>query len=253
MQTTFDLTIAQSLFDSSEKFPVDFDLAWKWLGYSRKDNALRSFLSMEFESETDFVILLINEEYSDRSVGQPSQDYRLTVDCLKTFAMMAKTEAGKQVRRYFLDCEKALKQLQAAPTPTPIALPPVAVQVANLADALKFFDIDTSNPRLKQGLQDIVLNTLGIAQTSLPGSASVYLGVAEKAERLGYPVGLVTKHRSALGKYVKASGLESVKEERLCNGTARPINVYLDCHELTIAVCEFMDAKTLATANGGSI
>lgn len=142
---------------------------------------------------------------------------------------------------------------QSAPTPTPTALPPVAVQVANLADALKFFDIDTSNPRFKQGLQDIVLNTLGITQAALPGSAAVYLGVAEKAERLGYPVGLVIKHRSALGKYVKASGLESTQEERLCNGTSRPINVYLDSPELSVAVCEFMDAKTLATANGGQV
>ena len=106
---TFDLTIAQSLYDSNDRFPVDFDEAWKWLGYARKDSALRSFLTMEFEAEIDFAILHTNVEYSDRSVGQPSQDYRLTVDCLKTFAMMAKTEAGKHVRRYFLQCEKSHK------------------------------------------------------------------------------------------------------------------------------------------------
>ena len=79
--TTFDLTIAQSLYDSSDRFPVDFDDAWVWLGYSRKDNALRAFLSMEFEAETDFAILLINEGNSEASEGRPSQDYRLTVDC----------------------------------------------------------------------------------------------------------------------------------------------------------------------------
>jgi hypothetical protein len=26
---------------SSEAFPVDFDLAWQWIGYSTKGNALR--------------------------------------------------------------------------------------------------------------------------------------------------------------------------------------------------------------------
>ena len=107
---TFDLAIAQSLYDSNDRFPVDFDEAWKWLGYSRKDNALRAFLSTEFEAETDFVVSLINEGNSEASEGRPSSDYRLTVDCLKTFAMMAKTEAGKQVRRYFLQCEKSHKE-----------------------------------------------------------------------------------------------------------------------------------------------
>ena len=110
MQTPFDLTIAQSLYDSNDRFPVDFDLAWRWLGYGRKNNALRAFLSNGFDESTDFVVLLIKEQNSEANGGRPSDDYRLTVDCLKTFAMMAKTEQGKQVRRYFLQCEKSHKE-----------------------------------------------------------------------------------------------------------------------------------------------
>ena len=108
--TTFDMTIAQSLYDSNDRFPVDFDDAWKWLGYGRKDNALRGFLLNGFDEGVDFVVSLFKEENSEPSEGRPSDDYRLTVDCLKTFAMMAKTEAGKQVRRYFLQCEKLAKE-----------------------------------------------------------------------------------------------------------------------------------------------
>ena len=247
MSNNFDLTIAQTLFDSSEKFPVNFDDAWKWCGYSNKANALRSFLGNGFDPDVDFFI--INDE--EIKVHGLVNSYVLTVDCFKHFAMMAKTEAGKQVRRYFLDCEKALKQLQAAPTP--IALPPVAVQLHNMVEALKFLEIDVQNPRFKQGLQDLAVDMLGIAQPSLPGTAITYLGVVEKAQELGYPIGLVTQFRSQLGKYVASIGLPSQKEKRLCNGTQRPINVYLDSPELSEAVCEFMDAKTLATANGGSI
>ena len=108
--THFDLAIAQSLYDSNDRFPVDFDDAWKWLGYGRKNNALRAFLSNGFDEGIDFVVLLIKEQNSEPSEGRPSDDYRLTVDCLKTFAMMAKTEQGKQVRRYFLQCEKSHKE-----------------------------------------------------------------------------------------------------------------------------------------------
>ena len=247
---TFDLAIAQSLYDSNDRFPVDFDDAWQWLGYSKKANALRSFLSNGFDEGFDF--LLINEQENSSEHGL-TQKYRLTVDCLKTFAMMAKTEQGKQVRRYFLDCEKALKTLQATPVPVPIVLPPSDIRLTSLVSSLQAIGLDLSNPRFNQGLQDLAVNMLGIAQPTLSPATTVYLGVAEKAEELGYPIGLVSQFRSQLGKYVASIGLPSQKEKRLCNGTQRPINVYLDSPELSIAVCEFMDAKTLATANGGSI
>ena len=138
------------------------------------------------------------------------------------------------------------------PVPAPIALPPVAVQFHNMVSSLQAIGLDLSNPRFNQGLQDLAVNMLGIAQTTLSPATTVYLGVVEKAEGLGYPIGLVNQFRSQLGKYVASIGLPSQKEKRLCNGTQRPINVYLDSPELSEAVCEFMDAKTLATANGGN-
>ena len=109
MQTTFDLTIAQSLYDSSEKFPVNFDDARAWIGYTRKDNALRAFLSNGFDESVDY--LLIKEEIKEAdNVHGSTHRYFLTVDCFKHFGMMAKTEQGKQVRRYFLQCEKSHKE-----------------------------------------------------------------------------------------------------------------------------------------------
>lgn len=75
----------------------------------------------------------------------------------------------------------------------------------------------------------------------------IWLGVSERAEQLGYAVDLVTKNRSQLGKYVAACGLQMVKENRLCNGTQRPINLYLLCDKLDRAITEFMDAKVLAS------
>ena len=109
MSNTFDLTIAQSLYDSNDQFPVDFDDARAWIGYSRKDNALRAFLSNGFDESSDY--LLIKEEIKETdNVHGSTHRYLLTVDCFKHFAMMAKTEPGKQVRRYFLQCEKSHKE-----------------------------------------------------------------------------------------------------------------------------------------------
>lgn len=97
------------LLRSDSQFPVDFDDAWRWLGFSRKDSAKRSFEDAEFLAGIDFEIFHINAENSGR--GRPAEKIRLTVDCFKSFAMMAGTKKGKQVRRYFLDCEKHLKEL----------------------------------------------------------------------------------------------------------------------------------------------
>ena len=103
---TFDLAIAQSLYDSNDRFPVDFDDAWKWLGYGRKNNALAKLIADGFEEDIDYISA---EKGAEKSHGN-SANYSLTVDCFKHFGMMAKTEQGKEIRRYFLQCEKSHKE-----------------------------------------------------------------------------------------------------------------------------------------------
>jgi len=124
-----------------------------------------------------------------------------------------------------------------------------ADKLIGIKEALVAFDIDLSNPRFKQELQDLALDILGIGQNKLSEPTEQWLGVAERAEQLGYSIGLVTKHRSQLGKFVKSHGLDCKQENRLCNGTQRPINLYLLTTELDDVIKEFMDAKVLkATA-----
>ncbi len=110
----FSIVIAQELYNSQDKFPVDFDIAWKWLDYSTKGNAKRVLLSGVFIEGTD---LIINEKRRE-NIGSSHfggkqvttvEVIKLTVDCFKMWAMMSGTEKGKQVRLYFLECEKIAK------------------------------------------------------------------------------------------------------------------------------------------------
>lgn len=57
--------------------------------------------------------------------GRGKIDYHLTLDTAKETAMVERNEKGRQIRRYFIECEKKLHQQQAlpAPTGTPIQLP----------------------------------------------------------------------------------------------------------------------------------
>ncbi|MGL6342712.1 MAG: GIY-YIG nuclease family protein [Waterburya sp.] len=52
----FTQETANNLFNSSEQFPVDFDDAWRWLEYSKKDKA-KDYLIANLEEGIDYVIL----------------------------------------------------------------------------------------------------------------------------------------------------------------------------------------------------
>lgn len=97
-------SLVLALVESDEQFPVDLDDAWQWIGYSEKRKSLNRLKNNFVEGE-DF--LSIRTKNPDR--GRPSDQYLLTTDCFKCLSMMAGTEKGKEVRRYFLDCERTLK------------------------------------------------------------------------------------------------------------------------------------------------
>lgn len=60
----------------------------------------------EFIMNTDFCSIL-----SESSGGRPSTDYYITLDMAKELAMVENNEKGKEARKYFIDCEKKLKEV----------------------------------------------------------------------------------------------------------------------------------------------
>jgi anti-repressor protein len=103
----------------------------------------KSRLSQFVEGE-DFVLLHNAMKQSGRG-GHNRTEYAVSIDCAKHIAMMEQTERGKQVRRYFIECEKALR---AASNPTAPALPQTRAQaLRELADAVE------QNERQAQQLQ----------------------------------------------------------------------------------------------------
>ena len=96
-------------------FPIDFDDVWETIGYSRKDAAKRALVNSRLKLDVDYHLHRSVEMVKREQGGgvQPEKIY-LTIDGFKQFCMLADTEQGAEVRRYFIDVEKTYRtQLEA--------------------------------------------------------------------------------------------------------------------------------------------
>ncbi|EOH7267329.1 TPA: antA/AntB antirepressor family protein [Campylobacter jejuni] len=67
----------------------------------------RRILSYNFIENQDYIIELVYTK------GRPRKEYYVTLDMAKELCMVENNEKGRQARRYFIDCEKRLKNLEA--------------------------------------------------------------------------------------------------------------------------------------------
>lgn len=68
-----------------------------------KDWIVRRVEEYGFEGDRDFCSFL-----SESSGGRRAREYAITIDMAKELAMVERNEKGRQVRRYFIECEKRL-------------------------------------------------------------------------------------------------------------------------------------------------
>lgn len=71
-------------YEITEQFPVDFDDAWQWVGYSTKGHAVNA-LQANFEEEMEFLRTIVKT--SSPEGGRPFQQIKLTIDCFKAFCL----------------------------------------------------------------------------------------------------------------------------------------------------------------------
>jgi anti-repressor protein len=97
------------LLGGEESLGVDARELWAFLEVKTRfgDWIVRKIEEADFRANQDFVIILKNENNSAK--GRPVKEYILSLDSAKHFAMLEKTEKGRQVRQYFIECEKAVR------------------------------------------------------------------------------------------------------------------------------------------------
>lgn len=107
---------------SQNSHPVDFDQAWRWLGYSKKSNAKRKLSAPELADE----VRIVPAPESEGRGGSNRERIAMTVDGFKRLGMMTMTSRGCEVREYFLQVEKGARKLKRAIDTEEVALVPGA-------------------------------------------------------------------------------------------------------------------------------
>ncbi|ENF5691662.1 antA/AntB antirepressor family protein [Escherichia coli] len=69
-----------------------------------------------FVENQDYILVSPNREIKGRGGDRRSKDYHLTLDTAKELAMVERNEKGRQIRRYFIECEKKLRNIQPVQT-----------------------------------------------------------------------------------------------------------------------------------------
>lgn len=102
------LVFIKAFGDEGNRFPIDFNGVWRFLGYSTKGNALRKLKSEQFLEGEDYVFkkgeaqFVVAETKKRNWRGSMPDSYMLSEDAFQRFAMSAPGERGTLVRRYFL-------------------------------------------------------------------------------------------------------------------------------------------------------
>ncbi|HCB8520654.1 TPA: antA/AntB antirepressor family protein [Escherichia coli] len=107
-----------------------------------------------FVENQDFMIISQVREKIGR--GRPAKDYHLTLDTAKELAMVERNEKGRQVRLYFIECEKRLRQQETKVEKVLSGFMPAIMEAIKLEDKKEY-----SAP-LKPGYRSLIHSPSGV-------------------------------------------------------------------------------------------
>jgi phage anti-repressor protein len=212
--------LVKSWVNSSEEFSVDFDLLWRGLGYTTKGNAQRKFESAGFEKDIDFRVIKIDKSAPGGGLTHRN-DYFLTTEAAKSFCMMANTTVGKQVRSYFIECERQLKQVLQTNIKSLSQKEVIELAYEALGRQVAQNNYCADKPGLRNIVEFISQpNALNAAKASVQEIAATVFGVDLE------PGEVMSLGRTCATTYRTWHNAEPEKELQEINGAKRPVAVY---------------------------
>jgi len=95
-------------YDSKKDFVVDFDIVWKWCGFSRKSDGKR-VLDKHFTIDIDYIILRQPPQNSKEG-GRPVEKITITINTFKKFCLKAGTKKADEIHDYYIKLEELLQE-----------------------------------------------------------------------------------------------------------------------------------------------
>lgn len=120
----------------------------------------------ELVENKDYAVFHTDVINSDNQGGRPSVDYALALDCAKELSMVEGNDKGKQARRYFIECEKKLKEAVQPMSELEMILKSAQIL---LEQKKRLHDIETRVANIEQSKRDSQkLLEFELSTTTLP-------------------------------------------------------------------------------------
>ena len=108
-----------------------------------------------FEENSDYIIIKVNDKNIKNLGGRPTIEYHISLDMAKEISMAEGNEKGRAARKYFINCEKALKNVSGNIEKL------VAAEIKKQLESVKVKQIDA--PKIKI-LKNYTIGTTWVKQ-----------------------------------------------------------------------------------------
>ena len=90
-------------------YPINLENVFKMIGFANKGNAKRT-LENNFTKDEDYKLILLPRE-KKQNAGRCEEEIMLNVDTFKNLCMLAKTDRGKAIRKYYVKLENVYNEI----------------------------------------------------------------------------------------------------------------------------------------------
>lgn len=139
----------------------------------------RRIEEFDFINDIDY-LKLSNNDY--QGIGKPNIEYIISLDMAKELSMVEKNDKGKEARKYFIECEKRLKENSKPMTAMQILETQLAIMKEQEAKMLKL-EAEQKELTTKQAETD---NKIKLIEAKVTTSNSDYYSVSGYASLKGF-------------------------------------------------------------------
>ncbi len=90
-------------YHPTNDYPINLENVFHMIGFANKGNAMKTIKS-NFIKDEDYKLLIIPRE-KKQNAGRSEHEIMLNVDTFKNLCMLAKTDKGKEIRKYYVKLE----------------------------------------------------------------------------------------------------------------------------------------------------